>query len=154
MRREVDEAMRETTSALSRITDLLALATAPPARTARIHRVEVLQLQPRVAMVVVIASNGAVTKRVFTFEAPLDPGLIEWASSYLNERLGGLALGARMIADRLGDPELGESEAASSARSRAPSPTSSTAPSETSTSTARRACSPRSTSTTCRTSTR
>ena len=68
MRREVDEAMRETTAALSRMTDLLALATAPPPATARIHRVEVLLLQPRVVMVVVIASNGAVTKRVFTFE--------------------------------------------------------------------------------------
>ena len=57
--------------------------------TARIHRVEVLLLQPRVVMVVVIASNGAVTKRVFTFSEPLDPGLVEWASSYLNERLTG-----------------------------------------------------------------
>jgi heat-inducible transcriptional repressor len=110
MRREVDEAMRETTSALSQITDLMALVSAPPPSTARIHRVEVLQLQPKVAMIVVIASNGAVTKRVFTFERPLDPGLIEWASSYLNERVGGLALGARMIADRLADPELGETE--------------------------------------------
>jgi heat-inducible transcriptional repressor len=110
MRREVDEAMRETTSALSRFTDLMALVTAPPPSSARIHRVEVLQLQPRVAMVVVIASNGAVAKRVFTFERPLDAGLIEWASSYLNERLGGLGLGARMIADRLADPELGEAE--------------------------------------------
>jgi len=110
MRREVDEAMRETTSALSQITDLMALVTAPPPSTARIHRVEVLQLQPRVAMVVVIASNGAVTKRVFTFERSLDAGLIEWASSYLNERLGGLGLGARMIADRFADPELGEAE--------------------------------------------
>ena len=44
-----------------------------------IHRVEVLRLQPRVVMVVVIASNGAVTKRVFTFESPVDPGLVEWA---------------------------------------------------------------------------
>jgi len=111
MRREVDEAMRETTSELSRMTDLLALATAPPPATARIHRVEVLLLQPRVVMVVVIASNGAVTKRVFTFETALDPGLVEWASSYLNERLAGLGLGARMIGDRLADPELSEAEA-------------------------------------------
>jgi heat-inducible transcriptional repressor len=110
MRREVDEAMRETTSALSRITDLLALVTAPPPGTARIHRVEVLLLQPRVVMVVVVASNGAVTKRAFTFERPVDPGLVEWASSYLNERLGGLGLGARMIAGRLADPEVGEAE--------------------------------------------
>jgi heat-inducible transcriptional repressor len=110
MRREVDEAMRETTSALSRITDLLALVTAPPPSSARIQRVEVLQLQPRVAMVVVIASNGAVTKRVFTFERELDPGLVQWASSYLNERLGGMGLGARMIADRLAELDLGDAE--------------------------------------------
>jgi heat-inducible transcriptional repressor len=111
VRREVDEAMRETTSELSRITDLLALATAPPPSSTRIHRVEVLMLQPRVVMVVVIASNGAVTKRIFTFESPVDPGLVEWASSYLNERLAGLGLGARMIADRLADTELDSGEA-------------------------------------------
>ena len=77
----------------------------------RMHRIEVLPLQPNVAMVVVIASNGAVAKRVFNFERRLDPGLLEWASSYLNERLTGLALGARMTGDRLTDPELSASEA-------------------------------------------
>jgi heat-inducible transcriptional repressor len=110
MRREVDEAMRVTTTALSQVTDLLALATAPPASTSHIHRVEVLLLQPRVVMVVVIASNGAVTKRVFPFARELDTGLVEWASSYLNERLTGLALGARMTGARLVDPELSERE--------------------------------------------
>jgi heat-inducible transcriptional repressor len=111
MRREVDGAMRETTSELSRMTDLLALATAPPPASAHIHRVEVLGLQPRVVMVVVIASNGAVTKRVFTFDEPVDAGLVGWASSYLNERLSGLSLGSRMIAGRLADPGLGVAEA-------------------------------------------
>jgi len=110
MRREVEDAMRETTHALSQVTDLLAVATAPPASAARVHRVEVLQLQPTVAMVVVIASNGAVAKRVFSFDQRLDSGLLEWASSYLNERLGGLALGARMTGDRLSDPELSHTE--------------------------------------------
>jgi heat-inducible transcriptional repressor len=111
MRREVDEAMRETTATLSRVNDLLALATAPPPSTARIHRVEVLRPAPRVVMVVVIASNGAITKRVLTFDREVDPGVVEWASSYLNERLGGLGLGWRMIADRLRDPELSSAEA-------------------------------------------
>ena len=110
MRREVEDAMRETTSALSQVTDLLALATAPPPSSARVHRVEVLQLQPHVVMVVVIASNGSVTKRVFNFDRGVDRGLVEWASSYLNERLAGLGLGARMIASRLADPELGTAE--------------------------------------------
>ncbi|HMC06369.1 MAG TPA: heat-inducible transcriptional repressor HrcA [Solirubrobacterales bacterium] len=112
MRREVEEAMRQTTAELSRMTDLLALATAPPPSSTRIHRVEVLRLKPRAVMVVVIASNGAVTKRVFRFESPVDSGLVSWASSYLNERLAGLGLGARMIADRLADPELGPVESA------------------------------------------
>ena len=110
MRREVDDAIRETTSALSRVTDLVALVTAPPLHTATIHRVEVLRLQPRVVMVVVIASNGGVTKRLFTFESEVDPGLVEWAGSYLNERLSGLGLGARMVANRLDDSELGPME--------------------------------------------
>ena len=110
MRREIEDALRETTSALSRMTDLLAIATAPPPSAARVHRVEALQLQPNVVMVIVIASNGAVTKRVFNFPRPVDKGLVEWASSFLNERLSGLALGARMTGDRLDDPELGSAE--------------------------------------------
>lgn len=110
VRREVDVAIRETTTTLSRITDLVALVTAPPLHTATIHRIEVLRLQPRVVMVVVIASNGGVTKRVFTFEDEVDHGLVEWAASYLNERLAGLGLGARMAVDRLRDPELGSQE--------------------------------------------
>jgi heat-inducible transcriptional repressor len=111
MRQEVDQAIRETTGALSRMTDLVALVSAPPLATATIHRVEVLQLQPRVVMVVVIASNGGVTKRVFTFESEVDPGLVEWAGSYLNERLAGLGIGARMAGARLHDPELTPTEA-------------------------------------------
>jgi heat-inducible transcriptional repressor len=110
MRQEVDDAIRDTTNALSRITDLVALVSAPPLHTATIHRVEVLQLQPRTVMVVVIASNGGVSKRVFTFLSEVDTGLVEWAASYLNERLVGLGLGARMAANRLQDPELSETE--------------------------------------------
>jgi heat-inducible transcriptional repressor len=110
MRREVDVAIRETTTTLSQVTDLVALVTAPPLHTATIHRIEVLKLQPKVVMVVVIASNGGVTKRVFNFDDEVDTGLVEWAASYLNERLAGLGLGARMVGDRLRDSELGPTE--------------------------------------------
>ncbi len=110
LQREVDEAMRETSAALAQVTDLMAMVTAPPLETATIHRVEALRLQPHAVMVVVITSTGVVTKRVFTFESPVDPGLVEWASSYLNESLSGLGVGARMIAGRLADPELGPAE--------------------------------------------
>ena len=110
VRREVEEALRETTAALAQANDLLALVTAPPASSATIHRVEVLLLQPRVVAVVAIASNGEVSKRVYTFASPVDRGLVDWASSFLNERLAGSSLGARSLLSRLDDPELGPSE--------------------------------------------
>jgi heat-inducible transcriptional repressor len=105
MRREVDEAMRTTSEQLSQVTNLLALVTAPPIETATIRRVEVLLLQPQVAMVVIITSTGGVTKRVISYESPVDPGLVEWASSYLNEALGGLDVGSRMLQSKLAAPE-------------------------------------------------
>jgi heat-inducible transcriptional repressor len=110
LRREIDEAMRETTAALAQVTDLMALATAPAQAAATIHRVEVLRLQPTKVMAIAISSTGAVAKRVFDFDRPVDPGLVQWASSYLNESLAGMGVGARMIANRLADPELGEVE--------------------------------------------
>ena len=86
LRREIDEALRETTAALASVTDLMALVTAPPpSLAATIHRVEVLRLQPTRVVAIAIASTGAVAKRVFDFDEPVDPGLVEWASSYLNE---------------------------------------------------------------------
>ncbi|HEU4600302.1 MAG TPA: HrcA family transcriptional regulator, partial [Solirubrobacterales bacterium] len=99
--------------ALARVTDLVAMATAPApsAATATIHRVEVLQLAPNRVVVIAIASTGDVARRVFEFDRAVDPGLVEWAGSYLNESLRGLSIGARMIAARLADPELDKTEA-------------------------------------------
>ena len=112
VRREVDEAMRVTSETLSQVTNLLAIVSAPPVETATIRRVEVLLLQPQVLMVVVITSTGGVTKRVFTFDRPIDSGLVAWAGAYLNERLEGIGLGARTLQSRLRDEGLGASERA------------------------------------------
>jgi heat-inducible transcriptional repressor len=112
IRRELDDAMRATTEQLSQVTNLLALVSAPPIETASIHRVEVLLLQPQVAMVVVITSTGGVTKRVISYDHELDAGLLEWAGSYLNEVMGGMAVGARMLPAKLSAEELGPRERA------------------------------------------
>jgi heat-inducible transcriptional repressor len=112
VRREVDAAMRVTTETLSQVTSLLALVSAPPLQTATVRHVEVLVLQPQVLMVVVITSTGGVTKRLFTFDGPVDAGLADWAAEYLNDRLAGLGLGARMLVQRLADPKLPPSERA------------------------------------------
>jgi heat-inducible transcriptional repressor len=109
-RREVDEAMRATTETLSQVSNLLAIVSAPPLETATIRHIEVLPLQPQIVMVVIITSTGGVSKRVLTFESPVDNGLVQWASEFLNEELRGLGLGARKLHTRLTNPALGHTE--------------------------------------------
>ena len=153
MRREVDDAMRATTEQLSQVTNLLALVSAPPIETATIHRVEVLLLQPQVAMVVVITSTGGVTKRVISYDEPLDPGLVDWAASYLNEALGGMDVGARMLQAQAHRPELDARERGVPRRRwRPPSPSSRTARATPCSWTAPRGCSPSTASRSCRSS--
>jgi heat-inducible transcriptional repressor len=112
MRDEIEEALRTTTEALSRTTRLLALVSAPSLETASIRHVEVLSLHPTSVMAVVITSTGGVSKRVFRFEEPVDPGLVAWAAAYLNETLVGVRVGSSAIRRRLEAPELGPSERA------------------------------------------
>src|SRR5437588_3121773 len=88
-RSEVDAAIEATTEMLSELTRLLALVSAPPLGATSVRRVEVLLLQPTVAMVVVITSTGGVTKRAYRFREPVDPGLANWAAEYLNETISG-----------------------------------------------------------------
>lgn len=109
---QVDTALRATTDALSQLTHLLALVSAPPLEATSVHHVEVLVLQPQLVMAVVITSTGGVTKRLFAFSEPVDPGLAEWAREYLNERVAGLQLGAWLLRGRFEDPDLGSRERA------------------------------------------
>jgi len=111
-RREVEEAVRATTETLSQVTNLLAVVSAPALDTASIRRVEVLALQPQVVVVVIITSTGGVSKTTIAFERAVDPGLVAWAEEYLNERLLGTGLGARMLQQRLIDPALSATELA------------------------------------------
>ena len=108
--REIDEAMRATSEALSQMTNLLAVVSAPSLGTASIRRVEVLALQPQVVLAVIITSAGGVSKMLAAFDHAVDPGLVAWAGEYLNERLVGLGLGARMIHQRLVEPSLSLAE--------------------------------------------
>jgi heat-inducible transcriptional repressor len=118
VRQEIEAALRATTETLSQVTRLLALVSAPPLETTTVRHVEVLLLQPRVVMAVVITSTGRVTKRVFASDSPIDPGLASWAGDYLNERVAGLQLGTSLLRQRFEDPGLSERERSFLARLR------------------------------------
>jgi heat-inducible transcriptional repressor len=105
-RSELDTALQSTTDMLSELTRLLALVSAPAVETATVRHVEVLLLQPHIVMTVVITSTGSVTKRLFQFEHAVDPGLVDWAGSYLNEQAVGTRLGSRDLRRSLEDSSL------------------------------------------------
>jgi heat-inducible transcriptional repressor len=110
MRTEIEAALQATTEILSEMTRLLALVSAPALEAATVRHVEVLMLQPNVAMVVVITSSGGVSKRLITTEQPLDSGLVAWAAEYLNERVAGLQLGTHHLRQRFSDASLSARE--------------------------------------------
>jgi len=112
LRREVDSALQAATEMLSSVTRLLALVSAPPLESTTVRHVEVLVLQPRTVMVVVITSTGRVTKRAFPFAAPVDAGLANWAREYLNERLAGARLGSAYLRRQLDEESLSPPERA------------------------------------------
>jgi len=107
---ELEPALRAATERLSEVTRLLALVSAPPMQATTVRHVEVLLLQPRVVMVVVITATGGVSKRALSFADPVDPGLAGWAREYLNERVSGLRLGTHLLRQRFEDPELSARE--------------------------------------------
>lgn len=110
VRNEVEAALQATTEALSDLTRLLALVSAPPLEATTVRHVEVLVLQPRLVMVVLITSTGGVSKGVFAFGDPVDPGLAGWAAEYLNERVAGLTLGTHLLRQRFEDSALSQRE--------------------------------------------
>jgi heat-inducible transcriptional repressor len=112
LRREIDAALEATSEVLSRATHLLALVSAPPLETTTVRHVEVLLLNPRTAMAVVITSTGGVAKRAVSFDTPIDPGLAKWAGEYLNERVAGLRLGTSRLRREFEEPSLSARERA------------------------------------------
>ncbi|MGB0871771.1 MAG: heat-inducible transcriptional repressor HrcA [Solirubrobacterales bacterium] len=109
-RKEVADAIRQTTETLAEVTELMALISAPPLASEEILRVELIALAPTKVVVVVITNSGNVTKRQFEFDREVDGGLARWANGYLNERLSGVPIGARMIRSRLFSSELSSTE--------------------------------------------
>jgi heat-inducible transcriptional repressor len=109
---EIDTALRQATDAMSRATNLLALVLAPRMSGARLCHVELLTLHPDQLMYVFIVSTGAVMKGMIEWPRAIDPGLVEWARTYLNEKFDDQILTARLIHRALLDPGLSPREAA------------------------------------------
>jgi heat-inducible transcriptional repressor len=109
---EVETALQQASEAMSRSTNLLALVVAPRASGARVRHVELLRLQANLVMVVFIISTGRVTKEIIEFPETVDPGLVAWARTYLNESVEDRLLTERLLRRVLHNEELSQNERA------------------------------------------
>ncbi len=94
---QVEDALKQSAALLAESTGLLALVSAPSRNNGAIKHVEVLRLHPDLIMVVIITTSGGVAKRLFMFDRPVDPGLVDWAYGYLNEAVCDIDLGSRRL---------------------------------------------------------
>ncbi len=107
---EIGDAIRYAAALLARTTGFLAMVSSPEQGDITIRHVEVLQLQPDLVTVVVITGSGGVARKLFVFDEPVDPGLVNWARGYLNDAVTGLYLGSRLLRLRLAEADLGPRE--------------------------------------------
>jgi len=86
---EVDDLMRETSAALTRLTDCLAVTVAPSVTTARVKRIDLLSMASRRALFVLITESGRVVNRSVELSCPTEPERLSEIERSLNAALVG-----------------------------------------------------------------
>ena len=86
---EVDELMRETSSALTELTKCLAVVIAPSVSLARVKRVDLLSMAPRRALFVLITESGQVVNRSVELTEDTSPERLAEVERALNAAFDG-----------------------------------------------------------------
>ena len=103
---ELEQMLHDTSSLLSGLTSYAALVLAPPSERATVRSVQVVGLTDRVAVVVVVLSNGAVEKVTLELDAEVGDERLAAATSHLTAHLEGTALADDTPLPATGDPRL------------------------------------------------
>ena len=81
---------RRCAAILSRLTENLAIVSAPRARSPRLKRIQLVFLQESTALLVLVLEEARLLRRLLPFEKRVDQVELDLAASRLNESLGGL----------------------------------------------------------------
>ncbi len=103
---ELEAMLHDTSQLLSRLTSYAAVVIGLPHETACIRSVQIVGLAPRVALVVVVLSNGAVDKHTIELDDDLNDTHLAAAGAHLARQVSGRALGALGSVAPTGDPRL------------------------------------------------
>src|SRR5437868_2823193 len=89
---ELEQMLHDTSSLLSGLTSYAALVMAPPSERATVRSMQIVGLAHRVAMVVVVLSNGAVEKATLELDDDFGDERLAAASTHLTAHLEGTPL--------------------------------------------------------------
>ena len=103
---ELEQMLHDTTSLLSGLTSYAALVLGPPSERATVRSVQVVGLAHRVAMVVVVLSNGSIEKATLELDDDLGDERLAAASSHLSAHLEGTSLADHTPIPASGDQRL------------------------------------------------
>jgi heat-inducible transcriptional repressor len=90
----LEELLARTSDLLSRLTRHAAVVVGPNVQTAVVRSVQVVGLSPRVAMVVVVLSNGRVENQTIELDEEVSESRLHGATAHLNTVMLGNPLGA------------------------------------------------------------
>jgi heat-inducible transcriptional repressor len=102
---EMEHMLERATGLLSELTSYAAVVVGPSHDSATIRSVQVVGLAPRVALLVVVLSDGAVEKRTIDLELDVDPSddTLSQSSALLNSHLVGRTASSTWSVPRTGD---------------------------------------------------
>lgn len=88
----LEELLVRSTQALTQLTHLVSLVTAPVVDTSRLKLVELVDLTPRAVLILLVTDAGHVEKRLIELRSAATPGDLRRARSVVNENLHGRRL--------------------------------------------------------------
>lgn len=90
--RAIEDLLHDTSQLLARLADHAAVVVGPQPDAACIRHAQLVLLEPRVVLAVVVLSNGAVEKETIVLDSDADGDLVARASTRLADLAGGQAL--------------------------------------------------------------
>ena len=99
----IEQMLHDTSRLLSDLTDTAAVVVGPAHEVATIRAVQLVGLQPRLALLVVVLSNGVIEKRTFDLAEDTSEERLSAAGAHLNRALVG-----RMLQDMGPAPKSGD----------------------------------------------
>ena len=89
---ELEQMLADTSRLLSSLTQYAAVVVGPPPEAATVRSVQVVGLTPRVALLVVVLSNGVIDKHTIELDRDVDDVVLNAAGARLAAGLAGLTL--------------------------------------------------------------